>query len=798
MHISLDWISDYLDLPKGLDPHDLAERFTRTSAEVEEVSCVDVGAKGLIAARVLSYEPIAERANLRKATLDVGGNQTVETVSAAPILYEGVSVVYAPPGASTAKTGQISATKVAGVDSVGMILPGEAVGIRMAVLEAVFLNDSVEPGTELDPELFNDWLIEVDNKSLTHRPDMWGHYGVAREMAAILGVPLKPYPIAPLEEIQAGGQPKIAIDIEDALACRRYSGIRLEGVPTKPAPLWMQLRLGRAGMRPISALVDLTNYIMADLGQPMHAFDADKVTRIEVGWARDGERFTTLDGVERTLTDNTLMIKCADKPIALAGVMGGLETEVIDSTTTLLLESANFDAATVRRTAGRLGLRTDASARFEKSLDPVHTALSIQRFVHLARPIFPNLKIASPLSDNFPGSYDPVQVTIKPNHVARTVGKEMSTEEITRILKPLGFAVKKTDELLRVDVPSFRATGDVSIEEDVIEEIARYVGYGAIPPAMPQVTVRDFEPNKLHDLEKDALNYFVNAERFVEIYGYLWYDTPWIAQIGLEPGDCVELRNPAAEGLQRLRKTLVPGLLDAVGKNRFHFPAFALIEQGSVFDKNEAGDEETRRLSLVKARRGKVEGELFAELKGAVERFAWHEFAQPTEFVAATPNPDHPWERDPRTTEVRVGGSVIGRLGVIDLDLRRAMDEHLIAWGAVWAELNMQKLLAVEHLTEPMGKIPPHPLVEMDFSFVVDTSTHYRDVASQLASFEHHLLRRISYVGAYEGKSVEKGKRSLTFRTVLGETSRTLVDEETNAFRAEFDKYIRSCGYGTR
>ncbi|MFH1268411.1 MAG: phenylalanine--tRNA ligase beta subunit-related protein, partial [Planctomycetota bacterium] len=322
MLISLNWIRDYVDLAANLDPRELGERFTRTSAEVETVKPISVGASGLIAARVLNVTELPGTRNLRGAVLDVGDGETIETVTAAPVLHAETMVVYAPVGAAVEALGTIRSAKVAGRDSIGMILPGDAIGIAMAAQEAIFLDNTLSPGEPLLAEYFDDWVIEVDNKSITHRPDLWGHYGIAREIAAIYGQPLQPYPVVDLERISDPHRPTVEIKIADPAASPRYSALVVEGVPTQPAPLWMQLRLGHVGMRPISGLVDLTNYIMADLGQPMHAFDAQKVERIEVDWAEAGERFRTLDGTDRQLTKADLMIQAGGKSVALAGIMG--------------------------------------------------------------------------------------------------------------------------------------------------------------------------------------------------------------------------------------------------------------------------------------------------------------------------------------------------------------------------------------------------------------------------------------------------------------------------------------------
>lgn len=800
MLISLNWIKDYVDLPDKLDPRDLTEELTVTTAEVEGLERTAIDAVGLRVARIESVRPIADNPKLKETVLDTGDGKSAGTVTAAPVLRAGDRVIYAPPGASVAKLGIIRESTVAGRPSVGMILPGDALGMELAASEAVFLGDECQPGDPIAPELFEDWVIEIDNKSLTHRPDLWGHYGIAREIAAILQVPLKPYPTVPTDELLKGDLPEFPIAIADAQACRRYSGIVLRGVPTRPAPLWMQLRLGRIGLRPISGLVDLTNYIMTDLGQPMHAFDAALADAIEVDWAKSGETFETLDGIQRTLTGDDLMIQSHGRSVAIAGVMGGVETEVSDNTQSLLLESANFDPATIRRTAGRLGLRTDASARFEKSLDPAHTEIAIRRFIHLAQEIYCDLAPATRLSDCFPAPPPTAHVTVNPKHVARTIGTELSIDRATQILEPLGFSVAAQASDWQVTVPSYRAANDVSIEADVIEELARYVGYGRIEPAMPQVAMRRFEPNALHRLEKKTLAHFTAAEGFNEIYGYLWYDGAWLAQLGIDPGPCIELKNPAAAGLERFRRSLIPGLLAAANRNRHHFPKLTLIELGSVFEPGDQDSPEQRRVGLLVAHRTKKADEtLLIQLKSAIERWAWQHYARRIGYV-----PDEsgkgadPWVAAARHASILLEDTQVGNLSVIDAALKRKMDEHWAAWSIAWAELRLDSLAALTPRTETRSTIPAFPLVEMDFSFVVPATTPFRQIAAALGRFEHAAHRQTRFVDSYESKSVGPGKRSLTVRLVAGDAARTLSQADTDDFHAAFETHLKGCGYEIR
>lgn len=799
MLISVNWLRDFVDIPSDIDPAALAERFTLVCAEVEGVERIHVAAEGLIAAKIVSHERIAPR--LHRATLDIGAGNTVETVSAAQVLRDGGLVIYAPPGASTKATGRVDRATFGGVESVGMILSGENLGIPLAAEDAVCCPPDNKPGDAIDPAPFDDWVIEVDNKSITHRPDLWGHYGIAREVAAILGKPLKPYPVVDAADLSDKSLPEIPIDIQQPDRCPRYSGLMISGVGFQASPLWMQLRLGHVGMRPIDALVDLTNYIMAELGQPMHAFDGDKVERIEVGFTETDATFTTLDGIERKLPAQALMILSSGQPVALAGVMGGLETEVSSGTRNLLLESANFEAAGIRRTATALGLRTEASARFEKSLDPAHTTLAIQRFVKLGREQFPEMKLASRLSDSYPNPVMPQPIEIDPAFVDRYMGEHIPVERIESILTAIEFDVKRDTGggKLLVTPPSFRATKDVSIEADVIEEIARNVGYDNIAESMPRMSLRYFAPNAEHRLERDSLRMLCIGLGYTELHLYIWYDATWCRRLGLESVDTVRLRNPVSPDQQQLREWLMPGMLQAADRNRLHADRFKNCEVGSVFPA--AGDEkESRRLGLVVAARGKaIEDELLLELKGDLETWCWQVLGVPATFEVAAESDSAPrWAHESKAARVSVGGRRVGWISPVPLAVRRNMDEHLAAWGVVWAEIELGPLQNVQPTDIKLRRVPEHPEVELDFSVLAPMSSRFATLGQKLAAFDHELLRRISFVDAYEGKAIGGDQRSLTYRVRIGAADRTLVDQDVAGFREAFEKHIQACGLELR
>jgi phenylalanyl-tRNA synthetase beta chain len=802
MLISLNWLRDFVELPEDLTARDLADRLTMVTAEVEGVQQIRVDAKGLIAAKVVSAEPVPGGRNTHHVVLDTGAAR-VETVTIAPNLHVGCVLVYAPVGSVAGSLGTIGQTTVGGLTSAGMILPGDVLGILQTTQQAVLLPPTVPPGTPIDTTELNDWVLEIDNKSITHRPDLWGHHGIAREVAAICDRSLRPYEgfIVSPDELRGNGKADIPIVIDDPTLCPRYAGLMMTGLRVQPAPLWMQARLSHVGQRPIDLLVDLTNYIMFDVGQPTHAFDGGKVERIEVAVARGGEGFTTLDGTARTLPAGTLMIQSARRNVALAGIMGGADSEVTPATTTMLLEAANFEPATIRRTASAMGHRTEASARFEKALDPGHTVLAIGRFVRLAKAELPGLEVTSRLSDCYPRPRPPVSVSVDLAFANRFIGMDIPRERVEHILRSLGFGCEPAGaDRIQVSVPSFRATRDVTIEADVIEEIARFIGYNTIPAHLPDVTMRSFPPVPLLQIERRSLQLLCEGLGFNEVQAYVWYDLDWLDRLGFDPGECVEISGSSAGG-RRLRHTVVPHLLAAADLNRYSLQRFNLVTIGSVFQPEPQAEwpmHEGRRLGMALVGRGN-EDVLLNEQKAVIEIWAREVLGRAVAFDERDRNrPLRPWEHQLKSAGLSVDGKRIGSLTVVPLECRLRIDEHLRRWTFIVTEIDLDAAVALGRADEVLHAIPTHPQVELDFSVLVDATRRYAVVAREVGGFSHPLLRRLTFVDSYEGSNITAGHRSLTFRTRVGAADRTLAEEDLQAFRQAFTSYLAEHGLSLR
>lgn len=793
MLISLNWLRDFVEIPASLSPRDLALQFTITTAEVEGVEEHVADFEGVVAASIESIKPLPGDAKLKTVVVDIGG-RTLTSLTTAPDITPGDLVAYAPPGARVGSQ-KLGEKDAAGRDSQGMILAWGALGFPNIGAHAVKLPPSTKSGSEIGRALFSDWIIEVDNKSITHRPDCWGHYGIAREVAAMLRLPLKRYDVTPLASLK-NDQPAIPIEIDDAEKCPRYTAQLFKGLKAQPSPLWMQTRLALCGMRPIDLIVDLTNYIMLELGQPMHAFDGSKVANIQVAVAKPGEKFKTLDGMDRTLPPDTLMIQSNRKNVAIAGIMGGAETEVSPATTAVLLESANFEAPTIRRAATTMGHRTEASARFEKSLDPVNTVLGIARFHKLAKAELPDLQLAGTLSDCYPRPKQPRPITIDCDFAARFIGpiaggKTVTPEIITDILTRLEFTCRREGTTLVATPPSYRATKDIEIEADLLEEVARFVGYNNIDPSLPRVSARHFAPSKELEVESRTLSHLCLGGEFVEVHNYIWFDDVWLKTIGHDPGECITLKNPAADNCSRLRKSLIPGLIAMAESNRHHYDRFQLVEIGSVFEpgRDQVETSQQRRMGLVVAQQGKkADAIVWERLKLALTGWARQTCEHTLSFRAAKASA--PWEDADRLAEVMLRNKAIGRATILPASLIVKIDERLRAWSIAVAEIDLAPV--VEHLDhfDRLPTVPRFPQADLDFSVVIDAARRYESVAKDVAGYRHDLLRNLAFIGAYEGGSIPDGKRSLLFRARIGRDDRTLTDDEIQSFNTGFRKFL--------
>lgn len=785
MKLSLAWLREYVALPDDLDPHQLAHDLTMSTVEVEQVEDLAASLSGVVISRVETCEPHpdADRLNVCRMhdgrTVVCGGSNVVA----------GMKVALALPGATVrGRDGApltIAEAEVRGVHSSGMICSSGEVGLGelfpskgkeimdLSVLEA-------EPGVSLAEAIgFDDVVLEIDNKSLTNRPDLWGHYGMARELAALYEVPLAPLP-AFEDPGETGG---FEVRITDA-RCGRYTATRIEGLSGAVAsPLWLRSRLARVGQRPIGLLVDLTNYVMMATGQPSHAFDArDLPERVEVRAARQGEPLTLLDGTELSLDPQTLVIASHEGPVALAGVMGG-ELAVRDDTEALWLEIASFDPVDVRRTARRFGLRTESSTRFEKGLDTPRVAVALGLFGQLFAELCPGSRVVAHV-DAHPRPTPPVTVTVSTDFLHRRLGRELGAEAMKALLSRLGFETEGSAQLT-VHVPSWRATGDVDLPEDIVEEVGRLYGFEALGFSPPRVSLDAPVIQPRRRMERRLKEYLAFRCGLREVVSYPWVSGRLLEAAGLAEVPTVGLAHPPSPD-QRLAPSLVPQLLGVIGANQRYTEDFAVFELNRVFRPAAGPPPEglpDQPKHLAAAFVGTDAAALFYRAKGALEGLAAG--VQVAELglvrVPADSGELPAWADPAAVLALQVGERVVGHLAVLGARSKRLAG--IKRGEAVIFELSVEALEPHASRENTYRPLPTFPQVDFDISVIVDRAVRFAEVRAQAAE-AHELVRGVAFVDEYTGEQVPEGQKSLTLRLCLGAADRTLVREEIDGAAA--------------
>jgi len=782
MRFSWNWIADFVDL-SGISPEAVASRFTMTVAELEGLERIGEGLDAVLVGRLLGIEPHPNAERLHVIHVDVGG-RVVRGVSGAPNLSPGLVMPVALPGCRLPSGDVVEGAQIRGIKSEVLVLSERDMGLsddHSGVLELPADSPVGVPFPVAFP--VQDFVFVVDNKSITHRPDLWGHYGVARELAAMFDRPMRDLD----DQIPIGEGDPLKVSVEDFRDCPRYMAMCFDHVRVAPSPFWIRHRLRAVGLRPISNLVDLTNYVMMALGEPTHAFDRRQIGNDEicVRRARPGERMRTLDGNDHELTPDDLLIADAKRPIALAGVMGGENSEILPDTTAMVLECACFHPALIRRTAVRHGMRTDASARFEKSLDPNLPEKALAMFARMLREVCPDSTPASRVYDV--GSFDrkSPRIILDPAYVSRRLGIDVPATRTRQILVSLGFGVTdRPDGRFDVAVPSWRATRDISIPEDLVEEVGRVHGYDRISPEAPLVRASLVSRVPLRDLASRVRRILSLACGLDEVRTYSFSSNSLLARIGHEPGP-VQVRNPISADMTHLRTDLVAGLLGAMEQNATRFDEFGIYEIGRVFLAGHDGDgvpvQPTRLAVLLydrKARGADGVEALFRRLKGnlyyLMDRLERGAPALEEEAAQAGPV----WLMPNSCVAVLLSGIRVGYCTRVHPAVMHALDVPGIA---VAAELDLASVLGAPECPRLFAAVPRFPAIQADISLVVDRSVKAADIERLIRANGTQLLTKVEFIAVYAGPPIPEGRRSLSFRMTFQAPDRTLSDAEVKA-----------------
>lgn len=765
MFLSMNWISDFVDFT-GLDKLELIHRFSLSTAEVEnEIFFKGSDLSGVVVAEIKSVENHPDSKKLHLLKVDAGDAELTDVVCGAPNVRVGMKTAFAKVGAKLGEI-EISPRPLAGYTSYGMCCSEKEIGISDDNSGIMDIAEDAPNGTDIkDLYQIDDIVFEVDNKSLTNRPDLWGHYGIAREFAALAGRELKPLDTVDLSKYN--DLPKVDMKIEDPL-CQRYSCLQVENINTAVSPVNMRIRLFYCGMRAINFLADLTNYLMLEMGQPMHAFDSRKVEKIRIKRFDEPFTFQTLDGVERNIDEETLMICNDNTPVAIAGIMGGLDSEIVDDTTTLTLESATFNAVSIRKSTVRLSHRTDASMRYEKCLDPEMTVPAIARFVKLMTDVDSGVKVVSSLTDEYAFKYDEVKLDFDKAFVDKYTGIDIDNETIVNTLNSLGFTVSLADDNFSVVVPSWRATKDVTIKADIIEEITRIYGYDnfdihtANAPLYPvRADVEKTDEDKIKDI-------LVKRFSLHELHSYVWAYYDEYKALGIEVEDNIKLVNATNPNIETIRNSIIPTQLCQVKANTGFDTDFGVFEIGRVVEgvNDDNLCNERKKLAVTLFSKTKSVEALYFELRDILAVVFDDIKHSALQFEKA--DAVHSYEHPRNLNNIICNGVQLGKLGIVHPVISKKIDKKA---SIVFAEIDIEVFAKLANNSINYEEPSKYPGIEIDLSFV---SEKFAPIIEAIRSANSPLVKKVDVVDVYND---DNGK-SITARITFAHPDKTLTREE--------------------
>jgi len=784
MKISWEWLEDYVKI--SLSPPELAEVLTHSGLEVESLSEWRPAFRNVIVARLDSFQAHPQNSHLSVCKV-YDGQRGYSVVCGAPNLKAGERVALALEGAVLPSGVKIGGIEFQGVPSEGMLCSEQELGLSEDSSGIMFLDPSLPLGVPLEKAMnLGDWIFELN--ITPNRSDCLCIMGVAREIAALTGQKLR-HPLGgkPKEAMAAENRTSVVIERPDL--CPRYVAKLIDGIQIAPSPFWMRRRLQGVGVRAINNIVDVTNYVMMEMGQPLHAFDFDRLEqrRIVVRTANPGEYFTTLDGINRPMPDEALMICDGAKPVALAGIMGGLNSEVQPETKNILLESAYFDPMGIRRTSGRIGLTTEASLRFERGIDPSGCLAAAARAASLMIELGGGAATGGAV-DNYPRKIEPSRIFLRAARVNQILGTALRGDEIRDYLQSLELTVEPDGpELFQVIPPTFRV--DLLREIDLIEEVARLHGFHRIPVTLPSGRVGGEKKTRIQRTAEQARNLLV-ACGFFEVINYSFISPKILRDLKLPPKDrrlkALPIQNPLSEDQSVMRTTLIPGLLQVARLNAYRKNAdLKIFELGRAFFPRQGQDlpDEMEVLSglLTGLReeeswyKSKEECDFF-DLKGSLETLLEGLGILDYRFL---PGREEPFLHPGKACQIEIDGSVLGIMGEAHPDVNETFE---LKKKIYLFELDFQKLadrMAERRVFRPLVR---YPAITRDVALIVEERTVVADLLRTLWEANKGLIAEIKLFDLYRGNQIPLGKKSLAFRLKYQREDRTLTDQEVNEF----------------
>jgi len=770
MLISCNKLKSHIKNSEDIDWLNIWNTFTIRTAEVEGVKTVGNSFDGVVIAEIKECVEHPNSDHMHILKVDIGNAELIQVVCGAPNVRVGLKTAFVQVGGHIDGI-EITKRPLRGVDSNGMCCSFRELGIGDSHDGIIELPDDAPIGMDIKSYLpVEDIIVEIDNKSLTNRPDLWGHFGIAREIATITNHELIPLEC---EEIK-NDKEDLDIKIMDPSLCLRYCGLRVKNIENNKTPLDMQIFLYYVGMRSISLLVDVTNYLMLELGQPMHAFDARVVKNIEVGLAKDGDTYTTLDGVERKLSHDNLMIKNGEKYFGIAGVMGGLDSEILEDTTSTFIESATFNAGSVRKTAVALGLRTEASARYEKSLDPNMCDQAIKRMVYLLRKENPNLVIDSNLTDVYPTPLNEINIKLEKEVLKIYMGRDLEPNLVKNILDSLGFKVTINDTYYDICVPTFRHSKDINIKEDLIEEVARIYGLENFTPKPLKLDLKSEELDTVFNQEYEVKKLLATKYDMNEVHSYLWYDSALLKDLGIKK-DGVKLLGKTENNI--LRDDLSLSLLNIVERNLRNYSAFNIFEIATVVNNNQ----NKRVLSIIMADDEKNTESVYNKAKEVI-KYIFKVLKNKNVEIESNNEVKDYYDKN-LAKNILIEDAKYGEVNVLNKVYTNKLGKKKVI---VTIDIDFDKYIDITKEVKLATVISKYPSVELDYTVILPESTKYSDLKNVLDTFKSNLILNRSLKDVYENK--------YTIKYILGSDHKTLEQKDLQSFKERFIAHIKSNG----
>ena len=801
MRVSLNLIKKYVDLPKEITNEQIARDMTLRTVEVEEVEDMSHRYHDIVVGKIveLKQHPNADR--LKICMTDVGEGEPIQIVCGGSNLYEGEMVVVSKVGAEVVWHGEgepvkVEKTKMRGEESYGMICAASEV-----YLEDFFPSESeteivdlagveCKPGDKIADIIdMNDTVLEIDNKSLSNRPDLWGHYGIARELATIYNVPLKELDVYDLDK----NLPKYNVEIKEPDKCNRYIGVEIDGIYEKDAPMWMKSLLSKAGQRPINAIVDITNYVMLVVGQPLHAFDKTHVSgeKIIVRNAKENEELLLLDNNSIKLTKDDLVICDESDPMCLAGIRGGKKDSILPDTKGIVLEVANFTPGTIRKTERRFGEKTDSSIRYEKGIDTQRVGQGANLALNLIKEIFPDSKVIK-YNDVYLKETQKNHIEVPEKFLDARLGKKIERKVIEQILTSLGYEVTYNKGVYDLLVPTWRSTGDVTMKDDVMGDIARILSFNSFEAKPITISINQAIIQNKDLLDRRVREYLSNRCGFYEIYTYPWIDEKYIYAAKLDTSNFVRLATPPSPELAYVRGSLIPGMLEAVFKNLRYYDEFKIYGIEQIYRKGDYRPSSDDEILPIHEKRltgcivGKNARDIFYEAKGVLENM--YKYCHMEELkLEQLEKPS--WADINAYLNISYNDEVIGSLGLLSMQV---MNESKIKrTNVALFEINMEKLVPYTSRTNKYERLPELPLVEKDLSIIVDKEVKWADILDTIKS----KVKEVEFVDEYKGEKIPLDKKSITLKVRMVNEGTTMTSDEINEKMASILKCLdKRCG----